>query len=50
MVSTPFYGLSPDGKKLLLARVARQVSQTVTVVTNFAGVEEISEATFRTYI
>ena len=50
VVSRPFYGVSPDGKKLLLARVAQQVSQSVTVVTNFAGVEEIGEATFRTYI
>ncbi len=37
MVSTPFYGLSPDGKKLLLARVAQQVSQSVRVVTNCAA-------------
>jgi len=37
MVSTPFYNVSPDGRKLLPARVAQQVSQSVTVVTNFAA-------------
>jgi hypothetical protein len=30
-----FYDVTPDGKKLLLDRVAQQVSQSVTVVTNF---------------
>ena len=30
-----FYDVSPDGKKFLLDRVAQQVSQSVTVVTNF---------------
>jgi serine/threonine protein kinase len=31
----PFYDVSPDGKKILLERVAQQVGQSVTVVTNF---------------
>jgi Tol biopolymer transport system component len=30
-----FYDVSPDGKKILLDRVSQQVSQSVTVVTNF---------------
>ena len=32
-----FYDVAPDGKKILLVRVAQQVSQSVTVVTNFAA-------------
>ena len=32
-----FYDVSPDGKKILLDRVAQQTSQSVTVVTNFAA-------------
>ncbi|MGC2495600.1 hypothetical protein, partial [Candidatus Binatus sp.] len=32
-----FYDVSLDGKKFLLARVAQQVSQSVTVVTNFTA-------------
>ncbi len=32
-----FYDVSPDGKKILLDRVSQQVSQAVTVVTNFAA-------------
>jgi eukaryotic-like serine/threonine-protein kinase len=32
-----FYDVSPDGKKFLLDRVAQQVNQSVTVVTNFAA-------------
>ena len=32
-----FYEVSPDGKKFLLDRVAQQVSQSVTVVTNFTA-------------
>ncbi len=32
-----FYDVSPDGKKFLLDRVAQQVSQSVTVVTNFTA-------------
>ena len=32
-----FYDVSPDGKKILLDRISQQVSQSVTVVTNFAS-------------
>jgi eukaryotic-like serine/threonine-protein kinase len=32
-----FYDVAPDGKKILLDRVAQQVSQSVTVVTNFTA-------------
>ena len=32
-----FYDVSPDGKKILLDRVQQEVSQSVTVVTNFAS-------------
>ncbi len=32
-----FYDVSPDGNKFLLDRVAQQVSQSVTVVTNFTA-------------
>ena len=32
-----FYDVTPDGKKILLDRVSQQVSQSVTVVTNFAA-------------
>jgi serine/threonine protein kinase/Tol biopolymer transport system component len=32
-----FYDVSPDGNKFLLDRVERQVSQSVTVVTNFTA-------------
>jgi eukaryotic-like serine/threonine-protein kinase len=35
--STPLYDVSPDGKKILLDRVPQQVSQSVTVVTNFTA-------------
>jgi len=31
------YDVSPDGKKFLLDRVEQQVSQSVTVVTNFSA-------------
>jgi serine/threonine protein kinase len=34
---TPFYHVSPDGKKILLYRVSQQVSDSVTVVTNFTA-------------
>jgi eukaryotic-like serine/threonine-protein kinase len=33
-----FYDVAPDGKKILLDRVSQQVSQSVTVVTNFTAV------------
>jgi serine/threonine protein kinase/Tol biopolymer transport system component len=32
-----FYDVSPDGKKILLDRISQQVSQSVTVVTNYAA-------------
>jgi Tol biopolymer transport system component len=32
-----FFSVSPDGKKLLMDRVAQQVSQAVTVVSNFTA-------------
>jgi hypothetical protein len=32
-----FYDVAPDGKKILLDRVSQQVSQSVTVVSNFAA-------------
>src|SRR5580700_10735991 len=35
--SAPLYDVSPDGKKILLDRVPQQVSQSVTVVTNFTA-------------
>ena len=35
--SVPIYDLSPDGKKILLDRVPQQVSQSLTVVTNFTA-------------
>ncbi|MCU1299496.1 MAG: hypothetical protein JWO91_3774 [Acidobacteriaceae bacterium] len=31
----PFYDVTPDGRKILLDRVSQQVSQSLTVVTNF---------------
>jgi eukaryotic-like serine/threonine-protein kinase len=35
--SVPLYDLSPDGKRVLFDRVPQQVSQSVTVVTNFTA-------------
>ncbi len=35
ILSIPFFSVTPDGKKILVARVAQQVSPSVTVVTNF---------------
>jgi serine/threonine protein kinase len=32
-----FFDVAPDGKKILLDRISQQVSQSVTVVTNFAA-------------
>ncbi len=32
-----FYDITPDGKKILLDRVAQQVSQSITVVTGFTA-------------
>jgi len=37
VVGQPFYDVSPDGKKILLDRIAQQVSQSVTVVSNFTA-------------
>jgi serine/threonine protein kinase/Tol biopolymer transport system component len=34
----PWYQVSPDGKKILLYRVSQQVSDSVTVVTNFSSI------------
>src|SRR5512146_377929 len=34
---TPFFSVAPDGKRFLMARVAQEVSQPVTVVTNFTA-------------
>jgi serine/threonine protein kinase/Tol biopolymer transport system component len=36
-LSVPLYDVSPDGKKILLDRMPQQVSQAVTVVTNFTA-------------
>jgi hypothetical protein len=35
--SVPFYDVSPDGKKILLDPVPQQVSQSLTLVTNFTA-------------
>jgi hypothetical protein len=35
ILSVPFFSVTPDGKKILVAHVAQQVSPSVTVVTNF---------------
>ena len=37
VLTVPFFDISPDGKKLLLERLAQQVNQSVTVVTNFTA-------------
>ncbi len=37
VLSVPFYSVFPDGQKLLMERVAQQVSQPITVVTNFTA-------------
>ena len=37
IVGLQFYDVAPDGKRILLDRVAQQVSPSVTVVTNFAA-------------
>jgi Tol biopolymer transport system component len=37
ILTLPFYSVSPDGKTLLMERVSQQVSQPLTVVTNFAS-------------
>ena len=35
ILSVPYFDITPDGKKILVAHVAQQVSPSVTVVTNF---------------
>jgi eukaryotic-like serine/threonine-protein kinase len=35
ILTVPFFDISNDGHKLLLERISQQVSQSVTVVTNF---------------
>ena len=37
IIGQPFYDVSPDSEKILLDRVPQQVSQSITVVTNFAA-------------
>ena len=37
VLSVPFYSVDPDGKRLLMERVSQQVSQPLTVVTNFTA-------------
>jgi serine/threonine protein kinase len=37
VLSTPFYSVFPEGQKLLMERVSQQVSQPLTVVTNFTA-------------
>jgi Tol biopolymer transport system component len=37
VLSLPFYSVAPDGKRLLMERVSQQVSQPITVVTNFTA-------------
>jgi eukaryotic-like serine/threonine-protein kinase len=37
VLTTPFYSVSPDGKRLLMERVSQQVNQPLTVITNFTA-------------
>jgi eukaryotic-like serine/threonine-protein kinase len=37
ILSVPFFDLTNDGQKLLLERLSQQVSQSVTIVTNFSA-------------
>ena len=37
ILTTPFFSVHPDGKRVLMERVAQQVSQPITVVTNFTA-------------
>jgi serine/threonine protein kinase len=37
VLGQPFYDVTPDGGKILLDRVSQQVSQSITVVTNFTA-------------
>jgi hypothetical protein len=41
VLSFPFFDVSADGKKILLEQISQQVSQSVTVVSNFVeGLEK----------
>jgi Tol biopolymer transport system component len=37
VLTTPFFSVSPDGKRFLMERLAQQVNQPITVVTNFTS-------------
>jgi serine/threonine protein kinase len=37
ILTLPFYSVTPDSKRLLMERVAQQVSQPITVVSNFSA-------------
>jgi eukaryotic-like serine/threonine-protein kinase len=37
ILTLPFYSVAPDGKEFLMERVAQQVGQPVTIVTNFTA-------------
>jgi eukaryotic-like serine/threonine-protein kinase len=37
VLGQPFYDVTPDGRKILLDRVSQQVSESITVVTNFTA-------------
>ena len=37
ILTVPFFSVTPDSKKLLMERVAQQVSQPITIVTNFTA-------------
>jgi hypothetical protein len=37
ILTTPFFSAAPDGKKFLMERLSQQVSQPVTVITNFTS-------------
>ncbi len=37
ILTLPFYSVSPDSKRLLMERVSQQISQPLTVVTNFTA-------------
>ncbi|HEY1660713.1 MAG TPA: protein kinase [Candidatus Sulfotelmatobacter sp.] len=37
ILTLPFYSVAPDGKEFLMERVAQQVSQPVTILTNFTA-------------
>jgi Tol biopolymer transport system component len=37
ILTTPFFSVHPDGKRVLMERVAQQVSQPISVITNFTA-------------